>query len=287
MRYLPLFSLTLSHSYYEQQRCPDLAIAPTPTCERTLQSRRLTLKSYPNGLRVFVPVGENDDSPYIPLEDSLTWTFLLAIIRSDFVATTQLDPAYSPSHSFYFFRRPENGEIAEADATELPYELAKPTQGQTESSKLADRAMAIIAELPPRKRQAVFGIVEIPQADLAIGQEREFAIRFVAKEQVWKYYAIAPKGTPADTFSVRDKDAAITFTATDVVSGDRVVASIQARFPDTQILLWKSTEPIAAREASRPNLQLLKAGQTTPWIAHLPNPPPQHGTQVINVLAEM
>ena len=282
MRYLPLFSITLSHSYYEQQRCPDLAIAPTPACDRTLKGRRLTLKSRPNGLAVFVPVGENDDSPYIPLEASLTWTFLLTATKSDFITATQLDPAYRPGQSFYCFHRPEDGAIA--DTTELAHQLIDTT---AEPSELGDRAIALIAELPPGKRQAVFGVIEIAQADLAIGHNREFAIHFAATENVWKYYAIAPKETPADTFSVQDKDAAISFTQADLVSGDRVVAAIQARFPDSQILLWQSTEPIVAREAARSNLQLLKTGQTKPWIAHLPNPPPQHGTQVINILAEM
>ena len=285
MRYQSLFELELSHSYYQQQRCPDLAIAPTPACQRALQGCRLTLKSRPNGLAVFVSVGEGD-RPLVPLEASSTLTFFLKLKNPNFIGATELDPGYRPGSSVYFFRR--GGAIANSGATKLASTWVDLDRAAGASAdELAGRAMASIAQLPPRERRTVFGIVEIAQADLEIGTRREFAIAFTAKSQIWKYYAIVPRGTPADTFSIRDKDAAVAFNRAPIDAGDRVAASIRSRFPDSEILLWQSAGAIAHRETGRSNLQLLKAGQTNPWIAHLPNPSPRHGSQAINVLVEM
>ena len=152
---------------------------------------------------------------------------------------------------------------------------------------------AAIAELRKTPRSKIFGVIEIHYDKLPKGtnQNKEFTITFDPKKQTWMYYLITEKSTAKTAFSIQDKDDAIHFSPFPGEARDRILAGIQQRFPESQTILFRSDAAVACREMGRPNLQLFKKGSDTAqnklWIPNLPNPPHQHGTQVINVLEEV
>ncbi|WP_346293028.1 hypothetical protein [Sphaerothrix gracilis] len=286
MHYQPYLSLKLLHRYYQKQACPDFVIEPTAVCQRWLRGHRFILKPRENGLQMLVPLVS--DQPMIPLAEPLNLTFLLKLKNPAFVSFTQLDPQYRTGRSLYVFSHGVGSpaDTLELTATVLQREaLSRPVEQQT----ALERRCSAIAELHALRRSAVFGVVEI-QAEAwpsDLSQPRDFTLTFQAKQQTWTYYLIASQRSAAEEFSIQDKATEISFTPAAIAPRDRVTAAIQQRFPQSQPILLKSAAPVACQEAGRPNLQLFRQGHTQPWIPHLPNPPNQHGTQVINVLEDV
>ena len=290
MHYQRLFCLTIFHGYYQEpeQICPDFTIEPTLACRKLLQGHRLLVKPMVNGLWVMAPVNDAQQ-PVIPLTESLTLTFLLKLKNRAFVSFTQLANGYDAVQSLYVF---SNQGLETPGVSELSPILAQRSvlsQPETNQSALEQR-LARVSDLKTAGRDKVFGVVEIHRnGSLAAAplQTSEFRMRFAAKQQVWKYYLIAANSAQSATFSIQDKDANIAFMKTDIDPSDRVLALIQHRFPSSQPVLFQSEVPVPCQETGRQNIQLLKTGQTQPWIPHLPNPPNQHGSQVINVLEDV
>ena len=307
MRYQPYFNLQLIHNYYRQKTCPDFTLEPTPACQRLLQGHRCLLKSSINGVQVLAPLETATNQPVIPLAQSLLWTFLLRLKNPAFVSFTDLDnPPFQVGRSLYVF---SNETLTQPGSSELKAgvikrsELTKPAATQSEpattqsepattQSLIAARRAAALATLSPRQRQTVFGLVEIHNngsltADFS--QNSIFKVTFAAKQQIWAYYLVADKETSAQTFSIQDKNkdqsAAISFETATIAPGDRIVTALQNRFPNSQSILLKSTTLVTCQQIGRPDLQLLKDAK--PWISHLPNPPHQHGAQVINLLRDL
>ena len=286
MHYQPYYTLQLFHSYYADNICPDVAIEPTPACQRLLQSYRLVLKPRLNGITLLVPL-ETAKKPVIPLDTSMVFSFLLQLKTPNFVKFTQLAPQYQPGQSLYAFT---NHTYKKPGTLELKPNIIQRSVQPTDPSSLAGRCAAILATLSPHQRHTTFGLVNIHHnKSLAtnFSQPTHFQITFTAKQQVWNYYLVANKGTQETTFSIKDKGAAITFEAAPIVAQDPVVTAIQDRFPNTQTIRFQSTQPIPCQQLAKPNLQLIKQGHTKPWLPHLPNPPNQSGTQVINLLEEL
>lgn len=288
MHYQPYFNLALFHDYYQKQICPDFTIEPTRVCQRILKGHRLVFKPSINGLQLLMPV-ESDQQTVLALDKSLIFTFLLRLKNSDFVTFTQLDPLYHPDRSLYVFSNDGTNTSSLALTLIQRQKLAQP---KSEQSPLEARCAAI-AELHTVPASQLFGVIEIHHHDFPKGanQNRDFTITFVAKKQIWKYYLITDKSTSATAFSIQPKDAAIRFSPFKGDTSDRILAGIQQRFPESQTVLLRSDTPVACREIGRPNLQLFKKGndkeQDKLWISNLPNPPNQHGTQVINMLEEV
>lgn len=257
MHYQRLFDLNIFHEYYRDGICSDFLIEPTQLCWKLVRGHRLILKNTAQGLVVLMPV-DGEQQPMFPLAENIVFTFLLKLKNSAFTSFTSLEPDYSAIAHLYTFSNQT---------------LTKPG----------------IVTLPPaihsRGGNNAFGIVEIHNN--ASLKKSEFQIKFSAKTQRWKYYLIASKKGQAAPFSIQDKNSEITFIQTEIEPRDCVVAEIQHRFPDSQPYLFQSETPIPCQEAGRQNIQLLKQGQTKPWIPHLPNPPNQHGTQVINAIEEV
>ena len=288
MHYQRFFSLNIFHDYYRDQICPDFTITPTQTCRKILQGHRLLIKPMSNGLWVMVPLNE-DHQPMIPLTESLTFTFLLTLNNLAWVSFTQLAADYDAVQSLYTFSNQNLSTPGRSELTPILVQQSALKLPEADQSALEQR-LAHIPDLKTSRQLNVFGVVEIRKNDtlstdpLSIS---EFQIRFPVKQQVWKYYLIAANSAHSATFSIHDDDANISFAKVDIDPGDRVLALIQHRFPTSQPVLFQSEAPVPCQETGRQNIQLLKTGQTQPWIPHLPNPPNHHGSQVINVLEDL
>ncbi|NER78564.1 MAG: hypothetical protein F6K42_03105 [Leptolyngbya sp. SIO1D8] len=289
MRYQTYFGLKLFHNYYQQQVCPNFSIKPTPDCQHRLLGYRMILKSSINGFQLLMPL-KDAQQPMFPLAESEVFTFLLTLTNSAFISFTQLAPEYQPNRSLYVFSNETLTEPGSPELTSTLIQRATLTAPKANLSPLEARAARAIATLDLPQRSTIFGLVEIHNnGSLAADFSRssDFRIRFVAKQQVWTYYLVANRGTPTEAFSIQDKDTEITFAHTTPDPRDRVLTAIQDRFPNSQPILLRSATAIPCREMGKPNLQLLKVGHTKPWIPHLPNPPNQQGTQVINLLEDV
>lgn len=98
MKYLPLFNLQLTHSYYTDGRCPDFLITSASKTVQLLKNHRCVLKLLPTGLRVLMAV-TGADQPLIPLPSGATFTFQLWPRNPDFALITDLtaiDQARAP-----------------------------------------------------------------------------------------------------------------------------------------------------------------------------------------------
>ncbi len=309
MQYQSYFNLSLHHSFYHRPICPDLVLAPTLACQCLLKGHRLVLKPGVNGLQLLIPIGP-DQRPVLPLDESLILTFLLKLKKPDFASFTQLESQYQPGRSLYVFSNEENNDpgdlalrptivqfqrllqIAMEHASSEPESSTHPP---LENISPLEVRCAAIAELKTTQRGQIFGLVEIHHRGFLVqdfSQNIEFTIPFSAKERVWSYYLVTDQATPANSFSILDQgtedpENRLQFSVAQSDLDDRVLASIQQRFPESRTVLLRSDAPVVCREIGRPNLQLIKAGHAKPWIPHLPNPPNQHGTQVINLLDDL
>ncbi len=152
-----------------------------------------------------------------------------------------------------------------------------------------EQRLAGIAELKTAQRKTIFGVVELQLNDsLSVppSPTPTFTLTFPAKKQYWNYYLVTEQGT-SEEFSIQDKTARITFAKTELDPEDRLLLAIAHRFPNSQPHRFQSQEPVTCQEAGEHNIQLFKNSQTKPWLQHLPNPPNQSGTQVVNLLKDV
>jgi len=89
MKFLPIFTLRVTHDYYTDGRCPDFIIQPDKQTARIVGKHRCVVKSLPDGLRLLTVVVENQ-KPLIALPDEIKFTFHLRLQNPDFVFFTNL-----------------------------------------------------------------------------------------------------------------------------------------------------------------------------------------------------
>ena len=89
MKYLPVFTLRVTHSYYADGRCPDFSMEPNPGTEKLLKNHRCVLKSLPDGVRVLMQV-DTQGMPFIACPEKMTFTFNLRLQNRDFALFTDL-----------------------------------------------------------------------------------------------------------------------------------------------------------------------------------------------------
>jgi hypothetical protein len=103
MKYLQLLSLEITHEYYADQRCTDFQIVPAAATQTLLRNSRCIVKSFPNAIRILIPVSDQG-IPFISLSEQLILTFELRLENPDFALFTDLTemsavefPAYTNS----------------------------------------------------------------------------------------------------------------------------------------------------------------------------------------------
>lgn len=298
MQYQPYFSLGIYHPYYYQNLCRDFDLEPTYLCQQILKGHRLVIKTTINGLKLFIPVN-SEGLAVLPLDQSVTLTFLLKLNNPNFTNFTQLEETYQPSQYLYVF----SNELNNNDLTlkSQIIEFSRLTQAKIALTKAANQAKistkellrdfselelrcGAIAELNSMKRGQIFSLVEIhPPAS----QNQELIIFFQAKKQIWSYYLITDKGELNDRFSIKHPDNLLTFHTVPKDNSDRLWSSLEQKFPNSQTILLRSETPVDCHEIGKSQLQLIKQGVDKPWIPNLPNPPNQHGISVINLCREL
>lgn len=280
MDYRTLFSINISHDYYVNKLCPDFTLEPTTDSYRIIRGHRLILKEHSNGITVIAPADTNN-KPFIPLSNTLKFEFYLQLKNSDLMSFTQTEQK-PDSNSFYRFT---NANLNQSDSKDLKRIRVQ----RNNLSKLG--------------RQSIWGVVEIVNNDSLpeeLIQPSEFTIAFEAKTQYWTYYLVTGQEIDNFTYEIEDKALSpILFERTEVskiinqTESDDVLKMLSTRFPDASMVRFKSTTEVPSEERGRKNIQLLKKKKIeltektekseTVWIDHLPNPPNNNGTKVINL----
>lgn len=97
MKFLPIFTLRATHSYYTDGRCPDFLMEANLATEKLLRNHHCVLKSLPDGVRVFMQV-DDGGKPFIAYPEETTFTFHLQLKNPDFALFTNLsDIANQPA----------------------------------------------------------------------------------------------------------------------------------------------------------------------------------------------
>jgi len=292
MLYQPCFNLSVQHQYYQQSASPDIALSATQLCQAQCRQQRLIVKSGMDRLQVSIAI-DNRGKPLIPLRKKTVFTFLLTLKNPEFISFTQLDASYQPGQSFYVFN---HNELTDTDDLVLQSQVFQFSDlAAARSSPLIARCAKLMELQPLQRRSRVFGIVEIQPCQYLKRfpkQVLEFKIPFVARSRFWSYYLVTDREVADDTFSIRDLGVEqgtdkLHFSKVEQVADDHIVASIQQQFPNSKTVVLRSNSPVSCQNIGRTHLQLMKEGYGSVWITHLPNPPNDHGVQVVNLLTDV
>ena len=250
-QYMPLLTLNISHSYYEDSCCMDFIIEPTPECEKVLKGHRLSIKKSIGGIQVIAATEGN--APFITPDQFFNLEFLLKLEdSSSFVNFTTLGTI--TAGSVYVF---SNDGLTAAGSKELA---------------VGERART---DLPDPSDKSVFGVIQfVDNASLSktLTSSTTYTLTFVPKTVYWQYYVIAKAGVT--DILVEDALSEITFTKTDLNANpddtDRMAQMLALQFPDEQRYLFKTTAELTYSETGRKNIQLKKNGYVL--IPHMANP---------------
>lgn len=233
MKYLPIFSLEVSHDYYTDKRCPDFVLEPTPETEQLLRNHRGIFTPLPTGVRVLMPVGA-DGKPLIPFDAAATFGFRLRLENTSFPLFSDLSaleslaaPLYSnngvnpqlqltsrtaSNTERFSVRKPAAKDAFTLSGTPLSGALPSAFQVAGLGTVVAPQAYDQTAKVVTLNSQAAkIGdsfIITYPTTpsllrgvfadveitvDPASGGASAFQIAFKAKQARWKYYVVTAK----------------------------------------------------------------------------------------------
>ncbi|QMU64737.1 MAG: hypothetical protein GKR88_10860 [Flavobacteriaceae bacterium] len=245
--YSELFSISIMHTYYSDEVCPDFTLEPTPSSYDILKNHRIVLKNRTGSLQLAVPTGDNPPSqPFIDLSAIKKVSFYMKLHRETFSYYTDL-PEITRDEMYYY----GNFDPCEEDLTE---EIIK------------KKAVEL-----PMNDGGIFGMADIFFPDsFDLNSPPNYIISFQAKEIEWSYYFIINKNTPPSVpkVTVTDTSGQIIFSTG---TGDaEIIAELKKRYPNSHIHFLRSDAPVSYQEKGRAGIQLLVGDD--PLIEHLPNP---------------
>lgn len=105
MKLLELFTVRVTHSYYGvNDRCPDFHIVPTPETQQWLKNHRCVLKSFPDAIKILIPVvvnKEKKDEPLIAFSAETILSFQLRLHNQTFHLFTDLSDIHEQDAPLY------------------------------------------------------------------------------------------------------------------------------------------------------------------------------------------
>jgi hypothetical protein len=88
MKYKTLFSISMDHEYYINQKCRDVVLVPGSDCLQLIKKHRGRLKQFPASIEIVVPVDE-EGTPFIPLEGGVCFRFYIQLKYPQFFHFTK------------------------------------------------------------------------------------------------------------------------------------------------------------------------------------------------------
>lgn len=263
MKFLPLFEVRVTHTFYLNGRCTGVTVRPTADTQRLLANHRCMWKAYPDGGVVLTPVA-GDDNPFLRIAAGAVFTFDLLVDDSDFPLFTDLsDVLASPAPVFS-------------------------TRGTASHTLLLRTADPTPTERRPAGALAEVEIVNrAPQLEPARPVPAEppvMRIAFSAKRARWAYYVVTDIASPTATLSIANGDSAATVddpafgsVAPTLLGGedvnDPLVARLSRQYNELNRVRFLSDDAVLCRQKSRDRLVLRNNGDAL--IEPLPNPSPR------------
>jgi hypothetical protein len=252
MKFFPVFSLQLWHSYYRDGRCLDFAIEPTTETQRLLKNHRCALKTTPNGVRILIG-GEVQHVPLIALQKGMVFSFHLRLQNSAFPLFTDLSAITHNPAPLY-----TNAEADAAGNSQL-----------TLASRESKLAVGVFADVDIKVTDSLL--------DFAAGPV-EFSIKFTAKQARWAYYCITDLSDAGVQLRIIDGDVSpVVFSDANSTHlnqqpdpTDGVAVSLDAQYPEKQRFRFVSDNLISCQQAARKLLQLQSGANRL--VEALPNP---------------
>ena len=275
MIYKKLFELSILHSYYTNNLCPDFILEPTIECRKILNGHRLIVRKKINGIVIIAPVDPEDEKkPQIELADDLQFTFILKLKNQKIVNFTkgdfqgsiffnlqqnQLDyglicPSFSNKNSGVPGTVTDDPRTVtlEEDTVILYYQDVPISDKRTKTIKLS------YEDLPGG--QIVWGIIIIDNNDsmpVDFSESSDYQITFEKKEQRWRYYLITDYAK--EEFSVKDDEEGIIFSDFEKVKeNDPIFDTLNEQFPNSNKYFSESQQKIPCQEAGRKSIKLKK-----------------------------
>lgn len=241
MKYAAILGLRVTHSFYTDGECADLAIEPSAETARLLVNHRCVLGRSPSGVRVQTALDDSTGQPSVPLPSNAVLRFRLALQNADFPLFTDLAAVNAlPSPLF------TNAAPAAGDPGELTL-----VQGGT------------------ARPRGVFAEVEIHLDGWGFdGGVPAFLVAFEASQWRWAYYCVTDLvPNPADLTIVDSSPVGtpdvLVFSAANTTQlhlnpdpNDPIGVQLTGRYPTMRCLRMLSDGVVACREEPRKYLEL-------------------------------
>jgi hypothetical protein len=244
MKYRPLFTMSLTHTYYTDRRCPDFMVEPTPETRRRLNNYRCIAKPFANGFQVLVAT-DDTGAPLIQQEKGATFGFQLVLRNLDFPLFTNYSKDGEPTTRLYTnLRVPKTGPAP------------------------------LTAVFNPDSTAEVKIIYDDSAPTSAPGSVN-FQLEFAAKQVWWKYYLVSDPGSDAFLIKDQEKAAPLVFgspieLSAPAVKSDRVATMLAEQYPGKRLLSFLSKKAVACRQQPHQSLRLFAGANLA--LGGLPNP---------------
>lgn len=268
MKYAALIELSLTHSYYADGRCPDLAIEASADTARLLASCRWILEPGTSGVVALSPL-DATGAPFLPLPAGSVLRFYLRLRNPELVLFT--------------------------DLTGLTLDRSQPAPLFSNQTSMASSVLKLVTDTTGRaaRPQGVFAEVAIVPGAMT-GQRASYSVAFVARKMRWAYYCLsdaaaddllivnaAPTGVDEDVqFSVENRTD---LTATPDPA-DAFAVQLANRSSELRIVRFFSDALVPLRQKPRKYLELWRADERL--TGPLPNPSPRDAVRD-DVLAQI
>jgi hypothetical protein len=255
VKHAAILDLRVTHSFYTDGKCPDLAIEPSAETARLLGNHRCVVGSSPSGVRVHTALDPSTGQPFLSLPPNAVLRFHLQLQNGDFGLFTNLDAVNALSAPLFTNAAPAAGNPGEL--TLVPGGTAGPP--------------------------GVFAEIEIHLDGWGSGSGiPAFLAAFEARQWRWAYYCVTdlvPGGSdltivdssPAGTPDVLVFGAANTTNLHDTPDPhDPIGVQLSGRHPTMRCLRIISDKAVACFEEPRKYLELRHGADRL--SGPLPNP---------------
>lgn len=107
VRYRILFSINVLHDYYTNLKCTDISFVPAKDTLVKMQAGQMLYKVLGNTLVVLIKVDDND-KPYVELDEAMKLRFYLEVLNHGFVTKTNINLDELRNKRLYFNNLTEN-----------------------------------------------------------------------------------------------------------------------------------------------------------------------------------
>lgn len=258
MNYKTLFDIQISHQYFSPESCSDIIIHPSEKTIRFLKGQHLITKRTDAGLKILIPLDENGEiKPKFADSDVMTF---LVFPSSDVFRTFTDTSALNDGEIFCF---------TNLKLTKSSQELKASVQVESHSHD----GYSCIAKVEIHPTKYLFDTQS---------QSKDYRLSFNAQSVKWKYYLLSSNGTTDLIIDDKQKELVFEKETLNTNTSDQIGQTLVAGYPNNNVFLFESQQPVPKTHLARKNLQLLRNGHIV--INHLPNPTTKdNGVKIINM----